>query len=250
LAGNKSAQTQQVLAVNYSDSSGPSVESIKIIDSNGDTFASSSTTYIKASQIPLRIEVTLDEIVLDTSEIAIELNTASDKSISATATGSELSNKLYADFTVESGDDTLDLLAVEALDVILLTDVFGNTVSTQAVPIGNSIGQLNNVVIDTIPIEAPGNNSVTLESLDWTNADSDDTITGDIFTLVFTEDVSNQDEVISNASFVGGSATFSDARTLTVHAPDDLFTDGSNFTLSVSDFANNEQDLIFTLVEV
>ena len=251
VAGNKSAQTQQVLAVNYSDSSGPSVESIKIIDSNGDTFASSSTTYIKASEIPLRIEVTLDEIVLATSEIAIELNTASDKSISATATGSELSNKLYADLTVEPGDDTLDLLAVEALEVALLTDVFGNTVSTQAVPIGNSIGQLNNVVIDTIPIEAPGNNSVTIGSLDWTDSDSGDTVAGDTFTLVFTEDVSNQDDIISNAAFVGGSAIFSDERTLTVHAPDILFVDGSSFTLSVSDLANNQQDdLIFTLVEL
>ena len=229
VAGNASTTDAATLAPDYADATRPTVTSFKS--------SSVNKSYIEGDKINITAET--NEEVLEGSVVRVVLDTGDQLNLVASAKGYNLS----ADYTVTAGDNSGDL-DISSIISSTVTDIYGNTMTSEVVPIGSNLSDNNDIVVDTLDL--------AILSTNWTDSDGDTKVSAEEqVTLSFFEAVgsisgSNDIETALEAILGGGASNViwaSDGKSVTFDATDTLL---DSYTGDFSDLAGNTETLTFT----
>ena len=229
ISGNVSTTDAATLAPDYADATRPTVTSFKS--------SSVNKSYIEGDKINITAET--NEEVLEGSVVRVVLDTGDQLNLVASAKGYNLS----ADYTVTAGDNSGDL-DISSIISSTVTDIYGNTMTSEVVPIGSNLSDNNDIVVDTLDL--------AILSTNWTDSDGDTKVSAEEqVTLSFFEAVgsiggSNDIETALEAILGGGASNViwaSDGKSVTFDATDTLL---DSYTGDFSDLAGNTETLTFT----
>ena len=229
VSGNVSTTDAATLAPAYTDTGRPTVTSFKS--------SSVNKSYIEGDKINITAET--NEEVVEGSVVRVVLDTGDQLNLVASAKGYNLS----ADYTVTAGDNSGDL-DVSSIISSTVTDIYGNTMTSEVVPIGSNLSDNNDIVVDTLDL--------AILSTNWSDTDGDKKVSAEEqVTLSFFEAVgsiggSNDIETALEAILGGGASNViwaSDGKSVTFDATDTLL---GSYTGDFSDLAGNTETLTFT----
>ena len=230
-------------AITYSDTTAPTVSSFTSTTTDGSYGVSSN----------INITATMSEAVIAGSSFTVTLDTGD----SIVLTTSAASDTLIGQYTVSAGDNSADLeitsFTTESGQSVL--DKYGNVMTSNTNPVGNTFSDNEQIVIDTQAIFALG--SATLVQNDG-NSTADE---GDILSFIFSEEVANASDVANifanGSSFgtTGAAATqwssnggrSNSKLDVTLGAGETYSLEAITLT-SILDAASNSSDLTYSVV--
>ena len=244
-AGNAAAGDSLDVAVTFPDAAVPQVSQIAVVSGSAGSYAvSSDTSAAKGDDLFIRIKTTED--VQSGATFTLKLNTGD----TLTFASSETTDELVQIYTVGAGDDVARL-SVTDISVSGAESIYGKAMGSASIPTNQSIGQLNDVEIDTIPVFNNGLAAVSKAGASFAE--------GDTLTFNFTEAVASTTkdaleavfETPSNDTYAGDTSASwsSDGKQLNIVLElDQDLTIGNTIDFSnVFDVAGNENEtLTFT----
>jgi len=233
------------VSVTFPDAAVPQVSQIAVVSGSAGSYSvSTDTSAAKGDDLFIRIKTTED--VQSGATFTLKLNTGD----TLTFTSSETTDELVTLYSVGAGDDVARL-GVTDISVLGAESIYGKTMASASIPTNQSIGQLNDIEIDTIPVFNNGQATVTKAGASFA--------AGDSLTFNFTEAVASTTkdllEVIFESSlndtYAGDTSASwsSDGKQLSVVLESDQsLTIGGTISFSdVYDVAGNVNDtLTFT----
>ena len=233
IAGNvATSDVKDNAAITYSDVTAPKVVSFSSTTSNG--------TYGKDAQI--NITAIVNETVQAGSSFQVTLGTSDVVTLTAASSGTTLTSSTA--YLVSAGDSSPDL-NVASYTTGTVKDVYGNAMSSTALPSGENLADNAAIVIDTVPVfmDPSVNSGKALLSA------SDPGPSGTI-TFKFSEAVGNTGDVatqFTGADKFGVTGTRADAawtdsnKTLTITlGAGETYTGDSITITDIADVAGNE----------
>jgi hypothetical protein len=233
IAGNvATSDVKDNAAITYSDVTAPKVVSFSSTTSNG--------TYGKDAQI--NITATVNETVQAGSSFQVTLGTSDVVTLTAASSGTTLTSSTA--YLVSAGDSSPDL-NVASYTTGTVKDVYGNAMSSTALPSGENLADNAAIVIDTVPVfmDPSVNSGKALLSA------SDPGPSGTI-TFKFSEAVGNTGDVatqFTGADKFGVTGTRAEAawtdsnKTLTITlGAGETYTGDSITITDIADVAGNE----------
>ena len=247
-AGNAASSDALNSAITYPVAVAPKISEIAVVTGSAGSYSTSSDT-LAGKGDPLVIRLKLSEEVQSGARFDLKLNTNDTVTFSA----SETTDELTSIYIVGAGDDVAKL-GVSTVSVSGAESIYGKSMATADIPANQSIGQLNSIGVDTIPVFNNGTAKVT-------KAGSDLAV-NDKLVFNFTEAVSTTSKNAIEAIFETSSANSysgdtsanwsSDGKQLEVVIQSVPTLDLNN-TISfsnVTDLAGNENETITYTFEI
>ena len=180
----------------------------------------------------IKVQAELSESVMSAGQINLTLNTGDVVNLSREE--GQADSIVTGLYDIEAGRNVAEL-SVSSVEIDVIKDLFGNTMVSTSIPGAASLTANNDVKIDTIPVFA-NSSATSLGSDEW------------VFS--FTEAVNNaegENSVLAAVEAIidGAGEWSSDDKTLTYTLEEDP-VDGTEFALTVSDFAGNESTIAYT----
>ena len=229
-AGNKSATDAKAdAAITYADSTNPTIT--KFDTSNADK------SYKKGDTI--NITATASESILSGGKITVTLGTNDEVDLTASATGTTLSGTYTVGDNDTSADLTISSYTLGSGNNVV-QDIYGNDMSSTAIPSGQNLSDNAAIVIDTtIP-------TATVSSVQYNNTSGVITITGENFDTI---GVTAGSSVLNYLDFskiywdIDGDSTSSGSEDITLTSSSfsaAVYTNAQTLTLTLADKATFE----------